>query len=135
MGMTAHIQMAAIDDNHPATLSAPMIRLIREDIGFGGLLMTDDISMDALPGGLADRVRGAFAAGCDLVLHCNGKLPEMEEVAAETGPLLGLAQDRADAALALRRPPEPLDISALEAELADLLAGQADGAGTAETGE
>lgn len=135
LGMTAHVLMDAVDPEQPATMSRAMITLIRESIGFGGLLMTDDISMEALHGSLRDRVAGAFAAGCDLVLHCNGRMPEMEEVAQETAPLPPEAQTRSDAALALRKAPDPLDIEALDAELASLLAGQSDGAGTADTGE
>lgn len=135
LGMTAHILMTAVDGQNAATLSPAMIQLIREEIGFQGLLMTDDISMEALPGSLAERVRGAHAAGCDLILHCNGRLPEMEIVAGETPTLTPEAEARGAAALAMRKPPEPLDIGALEAELADLLAGQADGTGTAATGK
>lgn len=135
LGMTAHILMEAIDDQAPATLSAPMIRLIRDEIGFSGLLMTDDISMEALPGSLQERATGAYVAGCDLVLHCNGELAEMEVVATAANPLPAHRLDAAAAALALRQTPEPLDIAALETEFASLLAGHADGAGTAESGE
>lgn len=116
MGMTAHIRFTALDDA-PATQSARMIGLIREEIGFDGLLMTDDISMEALSGSLVSRTRASLAAGCDLVLHCNGELPEMEAIAAEAGQMGQAAQIRADRALALRQSPEPIDIAALEAEL------------------
>jgi beta-glucosidase-like glycosyl hydrolase len=71
--MTAHIVYEAVDPDAPATLSPTAIRLIREALGFGGLLMTDDLSMGALPGSIAARARGAIDAGCDLILHCNGK--------------------------------------------------------------
>ena len=135
MGMTAHILMEAVDPARPATLSGDAIRLIREQIGFAGLLMTDDISMEALPGSLADRTAGALAAGCDIVLHCNGRLPEMEIVITEAGALSAAGTARAAAALDGRRSPEPLDINALEAEFASLLAGQANGAGHPETSE
>ena len=135
MGMTAHILMTAVDAALPATLSADTIRLIREEIGFAGLLMTDDISMEALPGNLADRTAGALAAGCDLVLHCNGRLPEMEIVTLQAGALSATGAARAAAALDRRQSPEPLDINALEAELASLLTGQADGSGHPETSE
>jgi len=75
MAMTAHVVFSAVDAAHPATTSAKMIeRVIRGSIGFQGLLMSDDVSMNALAGSIAERTRAAFAAGCDVVLHCNGKL-------------------------------------------------------------
>ncbi|MEM9317890.1 MAG: glycoside hydrolase family 3 N-terminal domain-containing protein [Pseudomonadota bacterium] len=123
MAMTAHIVLEAIEDGMPATMSRKMIRLIREEIGFQGLLMTDDISMDALPGELATRCEGAIAAGCDLILHCNGRMTEMPAVVGAAGTLQPGAEARAEAALAERRPPDPLDIEAAEAEFEALLAG------------
>jgi len=88
MAMTAHVVFSALDPAQPATTSATMIeRVIRGSIGFQGLLMSDDVSMNALAGSIAQRTRAIVAAGCDIVLHCNGKLDEMGEVAAET-PLL-----------------------------------------------
>lgn len=122
MAMTAHLVYSALD-TRAATVSPRMIRLIREEIGFGGLLMTDDLSMQALGGSVAERTRASLAAGCDLVLHCNGKMAEMEEVAATAGRLSPEAAARAEAALRLRRAPEPIDISALDAELEALLTG------------
>ncbi|MEM6608024.1 MAG: glycoside hydrolase family 3 N-terminal domain-containing protein [Pseudomonadota bacterium] len=135
MGMTAHIAYDAIDPHLPATLSPTLVQLIREEIGFGGLLMTDDISMDALPGALAGRASKAIAAGCDVVLHCNGDLMEMEDVIAAVGQMKGRARVRARLALEQRRAPEPLDIGALDAEFNGLLAGPADDANSAQTGE
>jgi beta-N-acetylhexosaminidase len=126
MGMTSHLVFEALSDR-PATIDPAMIRLIREEIGFGGLLMTDDISMQALSGTVADRGTKALAAGCDLVLHCNGKLDEMVTLPDALGPMSQAAQVRADAALALRRAPNPIDIPAAEAELASLMAGRAAG--------
>lgn len=123
MAMTAHIVYNALDLYAPATLSRAAIRAIRSDIGFDGLLMTDDISMKALSGSLAARASGALAAGCDVILHCNGEMDEMEEVVTAACRMTPAAQTRADAALAQRNAPEPIDISALEAELASLLAG------------
>ena len=73
LGMTAHLVFSEFDPA-PATISPRMIGLIRDEIGFGGLLMTDDISMEALSGRVADRAAAAIAAGCDVVLHCNGDL-------------------------------------------------------------
>jgi beta-N-acetylhexosaminidase len=127
LGMTAHIVYEALDPERPATLSPDMIRLIREDIGFSGLLMTDDLSMGALPGPIGERASRARAAGCDLILHCNGRRPEMEEVLAEAGALDDDQLARGDAALALRARAEPLDIEAVEADLADLLDGDGHG--------
>jgi beta-N-acetylhexosaminidase len=124
LGMTAHVVYPALDLAAPATLSRAAIRAIRDEIGFAGLLMTDDIAMGALTGSLEARARGALAAGCDVVLHCNGALAEMEEVVAAAGRLTEAGQGRAEAALACRRRPEPIDIPALEAELEALLAGR-----------
>jgi beta-N-acetylhexosaminidase len=123
LGMTAHIVYEAVDPDAPATLSPTAIRLIREQLGFTGLLMTDDLSMGALPGSIADRARGAIAAGCDLILHCNGKRGEMEDVLGEAGTLCADALARGEAALALRDSVDPLDIAAAEAEFAGLLQG------------
>lgn len=120
MAMTAHIVFSAID-SRPATCSPPMIDLIRRDIGFDGLLMTDDIEMEALSGAVAERSRSALDAGCDVVLHCNGPMSARIAVADAAGTLTTDAQRRADAALALRAVPVPVDTAALRAELADLL--------------
>lgn len=127
MGMSAHIVYEAIEDGLPATMSPLMIKLIREDIGFDGLLMTDDLSMGALPGPIGERAAKSRAAGCDVILHCNGDRAEMEDVVAQSGYLDGDALRRADAALAARRAPDPLDIDAVEADLSDLLSGVGDG--------
>lgn len=123
LGMTAHIVFTAVDPLLPATQSPDAIRLIREGIGFGGLLMTDDIAMQALVGGMADRARASLAAGCDLVLHCNGRMDEMQAVASAAGRMGDDAARRAGAALALRRSPAPADEAALRAELSDLVGG------------
>jgi beta-N-acetylhexosaminidase len=123
MGMTAHLVYDAIDPQ-PATLSARMMHLIRDQIGFDGLIMTDDISMKALSGSLADLSRGALDAGCDVILHCNGTLAERAEVAAASGEMNEVAQQRAEAALAARRPPDDIDIASHEAQLEALMGGQ-----------
>ena len=127
MAMTAHIVYAALDPDNPATTSPAVHRLLREDLGFTGLLMTDDISMQALRGDLAQRSAAAIAAGCDLVLHCNGHLDEMRQVVATAGALSSAGQLRAQAALAARRAPRPIDIAAAEAELETLLNGRVHG--------
>ena len=127
LGMTAHIVYSAFDAETPATCSPAMIRLIREAIGFSGLLMTDDIAMEALAGTPSERGRAALEAGCDLVLHCNGAWGEMQALAADLPPMTAGAEARAAAALAARRCPAPVDIAALEAELDGLLTGGAHG--------
>jgi beta-N-acetylhexosaminidase len=125
MGMTAHVVFAAIDPVAPATTSVTMVReVIRGTIGFDGLLMSDDVSMQALKGTIGERSRASLAAGCDVVLHCNGDLAEMAEVAREALPLTGEAARRADAALGSRRAPAPLDLAAARAEFAALLSRQ-----------
>ncbi|MBV1867893.1 MAG: beta-hexosaminidase [Marinosulfonomonas sp.] len=124
LGMTAHLVYSAIDER-VATMSAPVIGLIREQIGFDGLLMCDDISMGALSGTMAQKCIGALAAGCDVILHCNGDLEEMREVADVSGKMGGQTQARADAAIAARKPAEPIDISAAEAEFHSLAKGGA----------
>jgi beta-N-acetylhexosaminidase len=124
LGMTAHIVYEALGDDLPATLSPALIGLIREEIGFEGALMTDDLSMGALPGPIGERAARARAAGCDLILHCNGDQPEMEAVVENAGTLDGRSLIRTAAALAARRTPAPLDIEAAEADLAELLDGE-----------
>ena len=118
MGMTAHIVFSDIDADAPATTSAKMMEVIRKDIGFDGLLMTDDLSMEALSGTIAERAAASIAAGCDIVLHCNGDAAEMETVAEASGDMTPAAIIRANRALAMRKTPENIDIPALEAELA-----------------
>src|SRR5258708_21279313 len=101
--MTAHVVYTAIDPLAPATTSATVVgNVIRDWLGFCGLLMSDDISMGALSGSIAERSRAAVVAGCDVVLHCNGKLDEMREVAAAVPDLTGEAAAPADAPLARR---------------------------------
>ena len=122
MAMTAHVVFSALDPAHPATTSATIIQqVIRGVIGFQGLLMSDDVSMNALAGSIAERTRAIVNAGCDMVLHCNGKLDEMRDVAAETPELTGEALNRANRALASRKAPLPLDRQAARAELDALM--------------
>jgi beta-N-acetylhexosaminidase len=114
-GMTAHLVFDAIDPDLPATLSPAMIALIRNEIGFRGVLMTDDLSMNALPGPVAERAARARAAGCDIALHCNGDLAEMRAVADAAGLLDDASQARVGAAM-VRPGPGTLDIATAEAE-------------------
>lgn len=109
MAMTAHLVFAALDPGLPATQSPIMIRLIREEIGFQGLLMSDDLNMQALKGSLADRTARTLAAGVDVALHCKGDLAEMQAVAAAAGEMTPEATTRARAALAARTPALALD--------------------------
>ncbi len=125
IGMTAHVVYEAYDPDHPATQSREILRLIRKKLGFKGLMVTDDLSMQALSGTLAERARLSLAAGCDIALHCNGERAEMEAVAAASGRLEGAPLARAERALGWRRPPLPIDIEAAEAEFLSLMRGQA----------
>ena len=121
MAMTAHVVFSALDPAQPATTSATIIQqVIRGVIGFQGL-MSDDVSMNALAGSIAERTRAILTAGCDMVLHCNGKLDEMRAVAAETPELSGMALERARRALASRGAPQAFDRLAARAELEALV--------------
>ena len=110
MAMTAHVVLAAIDPDHPATQSKIVIRdVIRKQLAYNGLVITDDMSMKALKGSFAEKTRRSLAAGVDVVLHCHGVMAEMEEVAAAAGPLAGKSLARAKAALRSRRKPLAFD--------------------------
>lgn len=117
MAMTAHLVFAALDGERPATQSPTMIRVIREEIGFKGLLMSDDLNMQALSGTLAERTARTIAAGVDIALHCKGDMAEMVEVAGAAGRMGPKALARAEAAVAARRP-ATVDLTAALAELA-----------------
>ena len=104
----------------PSSCAPAGIRAIREEIGFDGLLMTDDLSMNALEGSMAERAERSIAAGCDLVLHCNGDMAEMEGALSATPRLHGRAAARADRALAARRAPEPFDPAEADARFAEI---------------
>ena len=123
VGLTAHVRYAALDPERPGTLSPEVIaRAVRGDIGFDGLLVTDDLSMGALTGSVGARAAAALAAGCDLALHCNGKREEMEDVAAAVPRLAGRALERFQRMLAARREPEAFDDAESLRELDVLLA-------------
>ena len=117
MAMTAHLVFAALDPDRPATQSPRMIRVIREEIGFKGLLMSDDLNMQALSGTLAERTARTIAAGVDVALHCKGEMAEMVEVAGAAGAMGPEALARAEAAVAARRS-ATADVEAALAELA-----------------
>ena len=124
--MTAHVVYRAVDAANPATTSAPVIgEVIRGSIGFDGVLISDDLSMGALSGGLGERARAALAAGCDLALHCNGGIAEMEAVAAATGPLSEAARARLARGEAMRRHAGDFDAATAAGRVDALLAGAA----------
>ncbi len=123
LAMTAHVVYDAIDNHRPATTSPKVIRdVIRGEIGFDGLLVSDDLSMKALTGSIRSRAKAALFAGCDVVLHCNGGFAEMQEVAAEAGPLDGASLKRAEHALASLKTPAPFNWVKAERRLAELMA-------------
>ncbi len=125
LGMTAHVVFSAIDPDAPATTSVTMVReVIRGFIGFRGLLMSDDVSMKALSGTIEERSRAAFAAGCDVVVHCNGDLGEMAAVAGAAPMLAGEAGERAGAALARRSAPEMFDVDAARGIFTQMVASE-----------
>jgi beta-N-acetylhexosaminidase len=120
----ATVVFNAVDPLAPGTLSPLIVKdVIRDSIGFQGLLMSDDISMGALAGPLAERSAAAIAAGCDVVLHCNGEMPEMRAVASVVPELTGQAASRAATALATKRPASPIDSAASRVEFLRLLEG------------
>ena len=136
MAMTAHVVFTAIDADAPATTSAAGIRLMRDQLGFKGLIMCDDLSMQALSGTLTQRAEGATKAGCDMMLHCNGDMSEMMQVMAGTRILDGVAAQRADAALArIVALPEPMDIEADTARFFAALDGRFQAARGPDVGE
>jgi beta-N-acetylhexosaminidase len=121
LAMTGHVVYEAIDRDNPATQSRKVIRLIRKQIGFEGLLMTDDLSMKALAGDMAERVQRSIEAGCDMMLHCNGNLMEMQAVAEAAGELRGKARMRARSALKQLKRPTKFDKKLAAKELDQLL--------------
>ncbi len=124
LAMTAHVVYTALDPENPATTSRIIMKeIIRGHIGYDGLVMTDDLSMHALSGSFRSRAEAAFAAGCDMALHCNGSMDEMSAVAEAAPVLAGDALRRANAALArITHDPEPLDPVDARARLDSALA-------------
>ena len=122
MAMTAHIVFQAVDPDRPATQSTRVIEeVVRDRIGFDGVLISDDLSMNALEGDLRTRAARAAAAGCDLLLHSNGLAGEMTAVADAAPRLTGNAWRRVEAAMARRAEPMALDRAAVLARLERLL--------------
>ncbi len=126
MAMTAHVVYAAIDDERCATWSSRVVHtIIREEIGFDGLLMSDDIGMNALAGGFDERARRALVAGCDVVLHCSGKLDEMQDCMKGMRAMDEAAARRSEAALAQLAPASRFDAVRGLDRLSALLSGGA----------
>jgi beta-N-acetylhexosaminidase len=122
MAMTAHVVYTAIDPTSPATTSSKVIQeIIRGEIGFDGLLMSDDSSMNALAGTLGERARAIANNGCDIVLHCNGKMDEMSQVVAEAKMLAGRALERARRVEAAFGSADKSEEAAVRAEFNSLL--------------
>jgi beta-N-acetylhexosaminidase len=122
LGMSAHVLYTELDPDNPATLSKRIIdEVIRGQIGFQGLLFTDDLSMQALGGEIGQRAAAALAAGCDVALHCNGERADMQSVAAACHGLTAAGQGRWQSALDWRRPLESASREDITAKLAALL--------------
>ncbi len=122
LAMTAHVVYGDIDRVRPATLSQTVIEeVIRGSIGFEGLLMSDDIGMGALSGPVAERGEAALAAGCDVVLHCNGDFDEMQAVADRLPRLHDDGEERLAKALAAKRPPQAFDVAGADSHVTQLL--------------
>lgn len=119
--MTAHVLYTALDSENVATFSAKIITMIREKIGFDGVLMSDDFSMKALSGSFAERTKRAFSAGCDLALHCNGNFGEMKEIAENTPELSAATIGRIEKIKTMTRKSDKLDYAAALAEMNSLL--------------
>ncbi len=121
--MTCHVVFTAIDPDNPATTSRNVIDgVIRERIGFGGLLLSDDTSMNALAGTIGERAANIIAGGCDIVLHCNGHMDEMQQVVANTPVLAGASLERANAVLAGFPDADQADEAAIRAEFDGMFA-------------
>jgi beta-N-acetylhexosaminidase len=121
MAMTAHVVYSGFDKENPATTSRFMVeRIIRGWLGFDGLLMSDDLSMQALSGDFAQRAKSSFAAGCDVVLHCNGVMEEMRAIVPACPELAGEAARRARHVMTWLREPDPADEASLREEFAGL---------------
>lgn len=123
MGMTAHVLFTALDAEHMATLSPKVIRLIREEIGFKNLLLSDALDMKSMQAiAPKERARAALAAGCDIALHCNAPLAEKKDIADGACALTGESLVRALRAMDSVGEPEAFDVAAARAQLQSMLA-------------
>ena len=115
ISMTAHVKYTDID-SLPTTISKKIIKMIRDEIQFKNLLITDDISMRALAGSISERAELSLKAGCDIVLHCNGELNEMVQIAKVCGYLSGSSKRRSEIALNCRKPSNSVNIAEVKSE-------------------
>ena len=115
ISMTAHVKYTDID-SLPTTISKKIIKMIRDEIEFKNLLITDDISMRALAGSISERAELSLKAGCDIVLHCNGELNEMVQIAKVCGYLSGSSKRRSEIALNCRKPSNSVNIAEVKSE-------------------
>lgn len=123
IAMTAHVVYRPYDSRNPATTSLKVIRdIVRGHIGFDGFLITDDLSMKALTGSFAERTTASLEAGCDVILHCNGRMTEMEEIAAAAPPMSDMAHVRFNRAKAMLKVPKPVKPSVFAEHLNSLMA-------------
>ncbi|MEO1225827.1 MAG: beta-N-acetylhexosaminidase [Pseudomonadota bacterium] len=121
--MTAHIVYRALDPEHPATQSSTIIEgIVRDCVGFQGVLVSDDLSMEALSGSIEQRAVASLQAGCDIALHCNGKLDEMEALASAVPRITDATVGRLEAAAASVGSPTPIDTADARRQVADWLA-------------
>ena len=124
LAMTAHIIFSEIDEDNPATVSRRVIeKIVRGYIGYDGLLISDDLSMQALSGGIQERAREALDAGCDLVLHCNGMMDEMASVVAGAENMTNKACERWSRATQLLPAAEDFNLQDTLSQLNDLMVG------------
>lgn len=122
--MTAHVVFSAIDPEKPASTSKRVTdEVIRGEIGFSGLLMSDDLSMHALSGPMRQRAQEVLEAGCDVALHCNGDMAEMAAAAEGCGALQGRAADRFARAVRVTRRQSDFDAQEAVEMLAEMLSG------------
>lgn len=122
MAMTAHVVYTALDETQPATTSRNIVQnIIRDEMSYDGLIMSDDVSMQALSGDFAARTDAIFAAGCDVVLHCNGVMEEMQAVVGQTPVLSGASLERAKRALSKVGIADDTDETTARAEFAALV--------------
>jgi beta-N-acetylhexosaminidase len=123
MAMSAHLLYTTIDPRRPATASPIVVaEIMRGEIGFDGLILSDDLSMKALSGSFEERAAAVIEAGLDIVLHCNGTMEEARAVASATPALSGASLRRAKVAEAAIKPPQPFDVERGEQELAAIKA-------------
>jgi beta-N-acetylhexosaminidase len=119
MAMSAHVLYTALDERHPATASSIVVeKVMRGEVGFDGLILSDDVSMKALAGPYEERAAAIIDAGLDIVLHCNGELDQARAVASATPELAGPSLRRAKAALACIAAPQPFDVEQGKRQLA-----------------